>query len=411
MTPDDLCSEWPVKSLEDVVDILDRHRVPVNAKERAKRSGHVPYYGAAGQVGTIDNHIFNEPLVLLGEDGIQFTDPGATKAYLIDGPSWVNNHAHVLRATAGLDRRFLMHWLNTCDYGGLVNGTTRLKLTQKSMRGMPVPIPPISKQRSVVEVVERLLSQADAARRTVVGGQSKLKRLRAGLYARFFSHASSINGLTELGGLLDRIEAGKSFKCPGHPAGPGMPGVLKLGAVTWGDFDPSENKEIPAHLTPDPRWEVRPGDLLIGRANTAELVGATALVRETPPGLYLSDKTLRLVPADGVSAEWIKAVLAAPQARAAMSAVATGTSDSMRNISQAKIRAVQVPAPPPDAPERLAGLYRQLSQVRHLEPALVAADSRARALRRATLNAAFTGRLSATGGSARSYHGVEKVVA
>jgi hypothetical protein len=79
------------KPIAEVADILDSRRIPVNAEERAQRRGDVPYFGATGQVGWIDEPLFDEPLVLLGEDGAPFLDPFRSKAYLISGPSWVNN--------------------------------------------------------------------------------------------------------------------------------------------------------------------------------------------------------------------------------------------------------------------------------------------------------------------------------
>ena len=69
--------------LEDVVDILDSQRVPVNAKERENRKAKIPYYGATGQVGWIDDYLFDEELVLLGEDGAPFLDANKQKAYII----------------------------------------------------------------------------------------------------------------------------------------------------------------------------------------------------------------------------------------------------------------------------------------------------------------------------------------
>ena len=126
--------------LEEIVDILDNLRVPVNSTERSLRQGDVPYYGATGQVGTIDSAIFNETLLLLGEDGVPFFELGKHKAYEISGPSWVNNHAHVLRAKPDeVIQRYLLHFLNSFNYTGYVNGATRLKLTQGAMRRIPVP--------------------------------------------------------------------------------------------------------------------------------------------------------------------------------------------------------------------------------------------------------------------------------
>lgn len=89
--------------------------------------GNVPYYGATGQVGWIDNHIFDEELVLLGEDGAPFLDRLRPVAYVIRGKSWVNNHAHVLRGVS-CSNGFLLHQLNAVDYRPFVTGTTRLKL-------------------------------------------------------------------------------------------------------------------------------------------------------------------------------------------------------------------------------------------------------------------------------------------
>lgn len=136
----------PTKLLPEVVEILDSKRVPVNARERAARPGTVPYYGATGQAGTIDTSLFDEPLVLLGEDGVAFDRPEARKAYSVSGPSWVNNHAHVLRPTPVVRRDWLEAALNAADYRGRYSGTTRLKLTQTAMRQLQIPLPPLDEQ-------------------------------------------------------------------------------------------------------------------------------------------------------------------------------------------------------------------------------------------------------------------------
>ncbi len=151
-----------VVALESVVDILDNLRFPVNSTERANRIGLVPYYGATGQVGTIDKAIFNETLILLGEDGVPFFDSTKHKAYEISGPSWVNNHAHVIRAKSELIvQRYLLHFLNSFNYTGYVNGATRLKLTQGDMKRIPIPLPSLAEQRAIVEKLDRVFSELD----------------------------------------------------------------------------------------------------------------------------------------------------------------------------------------------------------------------------------------------------------
>lgn len=141
----------PVVPLEKLVDILDNQRIPINSTERLQRLGNVPYYGATGQVGTIDKAIFNETLILLGEDGVPFFDSTKHKAYEISGPAWVNNHAHVLRAKPEMvNQRYLLHFLNIFNYTGYVNGATRLKLTQGDMKRIPVPHPNMETQEKIV---------------------------------------------------------------------------------------------------------------------------------------------------------------------------------------------------------------------------------------------------------------------
>ena len=99
---------WVWTTIGQVAEILDSKRIPVNASDREARIADkssnelYPYYGATGQVGWIDDYLFDEELVLLGEDGAPFLQALKDKAYTIHGKSWVNNHAHVLRAIAAL---------------------------------------------------------------------------------------------------------------------------------------------------------------------------------------------------------------------------------------------------------------------------------------------------------------------
>ena len=154
-----------VRLIGNVNLCLDGYRKPINSSERAKRVGKVPYYGATGQVGWIDDYLTNEHLVLLGEDGAPFLDLLKDKAYIIFGEAWVNNHAHILKSYFGeIGNAFLMHYLNTVDYKDYVKGTTRLKLTQGSMQLMPFPLPPLSEQQRIVERIEELFAKLDEAK-------------------------------------------------------------------------------------------------------------------------------------------------------------------------------------------------------------------------------------------------------
>jgi type I restriction enzyme S subunit len=149
--------------LVDAAEVLDRFRKPINSTERDSRQGSIPYYGANGQTGWIDDFLFDEELVLLGEDAIDFADPSARKAYLITGPSWVNNHAHVLRAKLDLvDSYFLAESLNKVDFSQYVSFGTRSKLTQASMNGIKILLPPLPEQKRIVDLISSVDSYIEA---------------------------------------------------------------------------------------------------------------------------------------------------------------------------------------------------------------------------------------------------------
>lgn len=155
-------ANWCWTYLKNVSDCLDNFRKPINANERNARLGDVPYYGATGQVGWIDDYLTNEELVLLGEDGAPFLDLLKNKAYLINGKAWVNNHAHILRSKFGtMGNRLLIEYLNSFDFTGFVTGTTRLKLTQASMNKIIIPLVPLAEQQRIVERIESLFAKLD----------------------------------------------------------------------------------------------------------------------------------------------------------------------------------------------------------------------------------------------------------
>lgn len=191
---------WTIGKLDEIVEILDSRRIPVNLKERERRFGIIPYYGATGQVGWIDDFIFDEELVLLGEDGAPFLDPFKNKAYLIKDKSWVNNHAHVLRGISTIiSNVFLCHYLNQIDYHAYVSGTTRFKLNQAPMRKIPVLIPPYNEQKRIVTKLDELFSRLDAGIDSLKKAQVQLKQYRQSVLKSAFE-----GKLTEKWRLLNK---------------------------------------------------------------------------------------------------------------------------------------------------------------------------------------------------------------
>ncbi|MEM5543699.1 restriction endonuclease subunit S [Sulfitobacter sp. AS92] len=159
-------SGWVWTSLGTVAACLDFMRKPINGTERDKRIDGLPqdklypYFGATQQQGWIDDFIFDDDLVLLGEDGVPFHDPLRNKAYKISGKTWVNNHAHVFKCIlTSID--FVAHYLNVFDYSGRVVGATRAKLNQARALTIPIPLPPLAEQHRIVAKVDELMALCD----------------------------------------------------------------------------------------------------------------------------------------------------------------------------------------------------------------------------------------------------------
>jgi len=168
-----------------------------------------------------------------------------------------------------------------------------------------------------------------------------------------------------LGDVLKCIEAGVSPKTLDRPAREGEVGVLKVSAVTWKVFRPLENKAVFPEFNVTGVPTVQRGDLLLSRANTAELLASPVLVDRDYRNLILSDKTLRLVPderlADG---RYLLYALSHEDARRYFASRATGTSGSMRNVTQAAINEYPLPLPPLGEQKRIADVLDKADEIR-----------------------------------------------
>lgn len=203
-------ANWCWTYLKNVSDCLDNFRKPINANERNARLGDVPYYGATGQVGWIDDYLTNEELVLLGEDGAPFLDLLKNKAYLINGKAWVNNHAHILRSKFGtMGNRLLIEYLNSFDFTGFVTGTTRLKLTQANMNKIIIPLVPLAEQQRIVERIESLFAKLDEAKENMQNVLEGFETRKAAILHKAFTGELTAKWRKQHGVSMDTWEEKK----------------------------------------------------------------------------------------------------------------------------------------------------------------------------------------------------------
>ena len=148
--------EWSACTLQDAVDFLDGQRKPLESADRAKRQGKYPYYGASGIIDSIDDYIFDEPLILLGEDGANIINRSSPLCFIATGKYWVNNHAHVMRPHKGQNIRFLRELLESLDYTRYNTGTAQPKLNQEKCRTIPLSLPIYEEQCHIADFLAAL---------------------------------------------------------------------------------------------------------------------------------------------------------------------------------------------------------------------------------------------------------------
>ncbi|MGM9348193.1 restriction endonuclease subunit S [Streptomyces salinarius] len=221
-----------------------------------------------------------------------------------------------------------------------VSGTVqrRKRLNPEQLLQIQLPIPPL-------EVQERIVEMLDAVDEHIAALDEEAKaldRVSMAIAEEMLAERPTV----ALGTMLDDIRGGKSPQANNRPPTADELGVLKVSAVTPFTFLAEESKSLlPGTFMPESAL-VQPGDVLITRANTPLRVGAVARVpAEVRDGLYLSDKTLRLVPSPELDPDFLVVAMALKSARTHLTSSATGTSASMVNVSQGRIRDTPIPLP------------------------------------------------------------------
>jgi len=164
---------WTTKKVEETCENLDRKRVPI--KESKRTDGDVPYYGATGCIDHVGDYIFDEKLVLVGEDGADWSE-FANTSYIIRGKSWVNNHAHVLRAL-DIEAKFFSELINMLNLNYAIVGTNRGKLNKKHLMNLEILSPSLPEQKKIAKV----LSTVDDAIQKTEEIIEQTKELKKGL--------------------------------------------------------------------------------------------------------------------------------------------------------------------------------------------------------------------------------------
>jgi type I restriction enzyme S subunit len=351
---------WEVKRLKFLCDIQTGDKDTENAVE----DGTFPFFVRSQTVERINSFAFDCEAVLTAGDGV-----GVGKVFHHhQGPFDFHQRVYMLNKFRQVAGRYLFHFLRENFYKVALEGGA--KSTVDSLRrplftNFPVAVPPADEQQTIVLIVEREAAKIDE----LVAEQRRLMELLKEKRQSVISHAVTRglnptaplkpSGIEWLGDVpehwdvkplkysITKIEQGWSPQCESEPAAENEWGVLKVGCGNRDRFDPNEQKALPLDIEPETNYEIKPGDILVSRGNTPELVGSATYVSEVRPRLLLCDLLYRFrAKPERAESEFLVLALRSPSVRFQIERDATGTSSSMKKIGQGTIREFVIALPP-----------------------------------------------------------------
>lgn len=289
-----------------------------------------------------------------------------------------------LRPSARLDGRYLWHWLGRAApaLAAKGRGATFLQVSRADIGELELPLPPLDEQRRLAAI----LDHADALAVRCERSQAAMSGLSRALFASIADGSRS-----SLGDLGVTFVAGRNVVGEGADVHP-VNRVIKVSAISSGEFIPSESKPLPSAYAPPSEHRIRHGDILFGRASgSLHLLGATAVVGAAPDDLYLPDKVWRLVvPPDApTNAEYVLGVLRSQEFLAFVRHHASGAA-GVRNIGKSAVLGFEAPVPTLARQQEYALLAQR---ARELSAVAKAASGRAAQLCAALRASAFSGAL------------------
>jgi type I restriction enzyme S subunit len=358
---------WETGKVKYVLENLDRRRIPLSAEERGSRKGDYPYYGASGVIDHVDDYLFDEETILIGEDGANLLSRSTELAFIASGKYWVNNHAHILRANDGLNR-FWVRSLENIDISPVVSGSAQPKLTAEALGDLEVVYPStIEERKQILHFLDHETAKID----TLIAKQQGLIKLLKEKRQAVISHAvtkglnpnapmrdSGVEWLGEVPAhwgvcrLKQVIKSGSSISYgivqPGDALDDGVP-FIQTTNMSQGTFDLTELQKTTEEIARAyPRSKLDGGEVILGiRAS----IGAAYVVPESLRGANLSRGVARIIPNKNISPHFLVMFFRSDAVERYWGLSKQGSTFS--EVSIETVRELTVPVPPVDEQDEI----------------------------------------------------------
>ena len=261
---------WLNIPMQEAILNVNGARKPVSLKLRAEIQGYYPYYGATGQIDSLNDFTHEGEHVLIGEDGANLLSKTKNLAFIVEGQFWVNNHAHAVKCLADMPSKFVAGYVNSLDLTPYVTGSAQPKLTKGNLEKIPFPLPPLAEQKVIAKKLDKLLSKVDSIKARLDAVPDTLKRFRQSVLAAAVSGklTEEWRGNKDWGVQSDalssfvKIDVGHAFKSKEFSE-EGVPLLrgqnIEPGALKW-----NETKYFPeAKLVEHSKLFINEGDIIL----------------------------------------------------------------------------------------------------------------------------------------------------
>ena len=384
--PWELPEGWCWTTIGDCLINRDGERIPISSEIRIKQKNKVfDYYGAAGVIDKVDDYLFNERLLLIGEDGANLLSRAKDNAFFAEGKYWVNNHAHILDATRKPLLDYIALYINSIALDPYITGSAQPKLNQDNLNRIPVPLPPFMEQLRIIDSMAKsqvIIDIIAEKQKEIVNAISlaKSKILDLAIHGKLVPQDPSDEPAIE---LLKRInpgfrpsdnlhyegelpsgwqlchiqdiaaaELGKTLD-KGKNQGEEKPYLCALN-VKWESFDFSTIKTIKIEEKEKTRYRLLPGDLLVCEGGD---VGRSAIWKESVE-MYYQNALHRVRFKEGVSPDFYLYVLRYYKSSGVIDEICKGV--TIKHFTGQVFNSIDLPVPPVAEQQRIVAKIKTL---------------------------------------------------
>ena len=340
-------------SLSTLADACSSMSSNIAQKDLVGHKGQYPIYGASGLIGFVNFYKQEQQYIAVVKDGA-----GIGRVFSLPPYSSVIGTMQYLLPKDSIDVNYLYYAVQFMHLEKYYTGSTIPHIYFKDYKHEPLNIPSRDKQQEISSI----LILVDKAIDTLHAQIAHLEELVKSRFIELFGDPVTNPKGWKMGFLsecLQKIESGKSFICDSNERQGTSPGLLKLSAATYGVYNPQENKALHSDADFVKQAEIHAGDLLFTRKNTPDLVGMCAYVWQTPENLMMPDLIFRLIPNKNIHPIFLWKLINHDVFRPKIKKLATGSAQSMSNISQERLKSLVVFVPPLDLQNEFAAFVEQ----------------------------------------------------